>query len=118
MTRDDFKQFPFLNHEEFELASAFFDQRYVQAKLGPTRKIFKIRSRRVATTGNSYIEILRMLQLPDDEDELSKALGMLGGGGALGSGPEEKNEQDMVMDEDADQVGTLALLCEPELIVM
>ncbi|KAG4442280.1 hypothetical protein IFR05_002204 [Cadophora sp. M221] len=105
--QDDYRQWPFLNQEEFELACAFFDQKYVRAKLGPTRKIFKIRSRRVATTGNSYIEILRLLQPPDDEDELSQALGMLGGGGGgLGGLSDAKDDVDMMVDtvdEDGDQ---------------
>jgi ubiquitin-like-conjugating enzyme ATG10 len=78
--RDEYRQWPFLNQEAFELACAFFDQRYVRASLGPTRQIFKIRSRRALTTGNSYIEILRLLQLPEDEDELSLALAKLGKG--------------------------------------
>ncbi|KAG4414992.1 hypothetical protein IFR04_011866 [Cadophora malorum] len=96
---DDYRQWPFLNQEEFELACAFFDQRYVRAKLGPTRKVFKIRSRRVATTGNSYIEILRLLQPPDDADDLSRALEMLGGGnGGLGRGHEEKMDGSMLID--------------------
>ena len=98
---DEYRQWPFLSDEEFELACAFFDQRYVQATLGPARQNFKVRSQRTATTGNSYIEILRLLQLPEDEDELSLALANLGkGGGDLGSG-------DIVMDameEDTDEV--------------
>ncbi|KUJ22368.1 uncharacterized protein LY89DRAFT_606857 [Mollisia scopiformis] len=77
---DEFRQWPFLNEEEFELACAFFDQRYVRAHLGPTRQIFKIRHRRIATSGNSYIEILRLLQLPEQPDELSAMLERLGGG--------------------------------------
>jgi ubiquitin-like-conjugating enzyme ATG10 len=87
--REEYQQWPFLNQEEFELACAFFDQRYVRASLGPTRQLFKIRSRRTLTTGNSYIEILRLLQLPEDEDELSLALAKLGKEGSdfnLGNG--------------------------------
>ncbi|CZS91283.1 uncharacterized protein RAG0_01984 [Rhynchosporium agropyri] len=104
--QEDYQHWPFLNQEEFELVCAFFDQKYVSAELGPTRNIFKIRSRRVATTANSYIEILRLLEPPDDEDELSKALGMLGGGGGVGERNDFRSD-DMIMmdtvDEDADQ---------------
>lgn len=106
---DEYRQWPFLNQEEFELACAFFDQKYVRATLGPTRKIFKIRSRRIATTGNSYIEILRLIQPPEDADELSLALAMLGGGGGLGEKQDVKIDIDMKMDtadEDADQVSS------------
>ena len=98
---DEYHQWPFLNLEEFELACALFDQRYVKAKLGPTRQVFKIRSRRTATSGCSYIEILRLLQLPTDEDELSLALAKLSGGGDIVPGP----RMDTAMaDEDEDQV--------------
>jgi len=71
--REDYRQWPFLTIEEFELVCAFFDQKYVKAKLGPTRQVFKIRLRRTATTGSSYIEILRLLQLPEEEEDLSVA---------------------------------------------
>jgi ubiquitin-like-conjugating enzyme ATG10 len=96
--RDEYRQWPFLNDEEFELACAFFDQRYVRANLGPTRQIFKIRSRRTLTTGSPYIEITRLLQPPEDEDELSNALAQLGKGGDdlhLGGGMElDTTEED------------------------
>ena len=99
--RDEYRQWPFLNQEEFELACAFFDRRYVRASLGPTRQIFKIRSRRTLTTGNSYIEILRLLQPPEDEDGLSLALAKLGTGGDSNLG----DDVDMdTTEEDADNV--------------
>jgi hypothetical protein len=98
---DEYCQWPFLTREEFELAGAFFDQRYVRAKLGPTRQIFKIRSGWTATTGSSYIEIVRLLKLPEDDDDLALALEKLSGGGDLVL----KSGMDIVMvDEDADQV--------------
>jgi ubiquitin-like-conjugating enzyme ATG10 len=111
--RGDYRQWPFLTPEEFELACAFFDRKYVRASLGPKRQIFKIRPRRTATTGSSYIEILRLLQLPEDEDELSSALAKLGkGAGNLGSG------NDMEMDtteEDADEVGEVTCYLEGDI---
>lgn len=75
---NQYRQWPFLSQEEFELACAFFDRKYIRAELGPTRRIFKVRHRRDATTGTSFIEILRLLNLPDDEDALVAALGKLG----------------------------------------
>ncbi|PBP28217.1 hypothetical protein BUE80_DR000733 [Diplocarpon rosae] len=104
--RDEYRHWPFLNQEEFELAGAFFDQKYIRAKLGPTRKSFKVRSQRVATTGDFYIEILRLLQPLDNADELSLALERLGGRGGLGDEEDTKDNADMGMDtaeEDADQ---------------
>jgi ubiquitin-like-conjugating enzyme ATG10 len=100
--RDDYRQWPFLTQEEFELACAFFDQRYVRAELGPTRQIFKLRTRRTATTGNSFLEIIQLLKLSDDQDELSLALGSWGGMGDPLSGSEI--EHDMA-NEDMDEVG-------------
>lgn len=100
--RSDFRQWPFLTQDEFELACAFFDQKYVNAKLGPTRKIFKLHVRRALSTGASYVEILRMLQLPEEDNDLSLALARLGGG------EDDKPGMDvdtMAVDEDADQVG-------------
>ena len=98
--RDEYRQWPFVNEEEFELACAFFDQKYVRASLGPTRQIFKIRSRRTLTTGITYLEILRLLKLPEDEDDLSAAFARLGGD--LTS----TKDVEMNMAEDADQVST------------
>jgi hypothetical protein len=98
---NEYRQWPFLTEEEFELACAFFDQKYVNAKLGPTRKIFKIRTRRTLTTGASYLEIIRLLRLPEDDDELSLVLGKLTGVGKPDDGSDV--EIDMV-NEDADQV--------------
>jgi ubiquitin-like-conjugating enzyme ATG10 len=102
---DEYRQWPFLNQEEFELACAFFDQRYVRASLGATRQMFKIRSRRTLTTGESYIELLRLLQLPENEDELSLALSKLGTGVV-----DPRSGGDMEMDtteEDADNVSEI-----------
>ncbi|CZR50684.1 uncharacterized protein PAC_00558 [Phialocephala subalpina] len=96
----EYRQWPFLNEEEFDLACAFFDQRYVRAHLGPTRQIFKIRHRRIATTGSSYVEILRLLQLPKEPDELSALLEGLGGDWVESAGSEMQMDS---KDEDADQ---------------
>lgn len=99
----DFKHWPFLNEEEFELACAFFDRRYIRAKLGPARQAFKIRSRRIATTGTSYIEILRLIRPPEDADELSLAFKNLG----ADDGSYANDESEMRTDEDADLVSEL-----------
>ncbi len=102
----DYKHWPFLNEEEFELACAFFDRRYIRAKLGPTRQAFKIRSRRIATTGTSYIEILRLIHPPEDADELSLAFKNLGADDICYG----NNENEMNIDEDADEVSELGLV--------
>lgn len=78
-SQHDYKQWPFLDQEEFDLACAFFDQRYVRASMGPSRQIFKIRHRRALTTNTSFLEILRLLQLPDNDNGLSDIFGKMGG---------------------------------------
>lgn len=75
---DEYRQWPFLTDEEFDLACAFLDRNYMGTKLGAARKSFKLRCCRIATTGTSYIEILRLLQPPDDEDDLAAAFAQLG----------------------------------------
>jgi len=99
--RTSYTHFPQLTEEEFELACAFFDQRYIQAKLGPTRQIFKIRSRRTLTTGKSHVEILRLLQLPEDDCDLAGAFAKLSGRERMeeanaGRGEMEIDEEDEV----------------------
>ena len=76
--RNEYKQWPFLDEEEFDLACAYFDRRYVRANLGPNRQVFKIRHRRALITNTTYVEILRLLQPPDGDDELSNAFARLG----------------------------------------
>jgi ubiquitin-like-conjugating enzyme ATG10 len=97
---NDYRHWPFVTQEEFELACHFFDQIYLRAKLGSSRKTFKIRLHRTMTTGQTYIEILRLLQPPDNDDELSLALSQLGTDESshlvLSTG--------MMIDEDGDKV--------------
>lgn len=75
---DEYRHWPFLTEEEFELACALFDRNYVRAELGPARRTFKIRHRRNATTGTSFIEIFRLISPPDNQDDLIAAFGKLG----------------------------------------
>lgn len=105
--QDKYRQWPFLIQEEFDLVCAYTERRYIRAKLGPTRQVFKLRCRRHLTTCSSYLEIIRVLKRPEDEDELSLAFEKLGRGGE--SDIELDVEMDMP-DEDADSVScTLSL---------
>jgi ubiquitin-like-conjugating enzyme ATG10 len=62
------------------------------------------------TAGTSYIEILRILQLPEDEDELSLALAGLG---KSGGDIDLANSTDVDMtEEDGDEVSQV--LCRFE----
>jgi ubiquitin-like-conjugating enzyme ATG10 len=100
--RDEYRQWPFLTQEEFELVCAFFDRKYVRAELGATRQNFKIRTRRTATTGASYLEIIRLLKPLEDQNELSLALEKLSGT----DDPVSALEMEIDLpNEDADEVG-------------
>ncbi|RKF57097.1 hypothetical protein GcM3_190012 [Golovinomyces cichoracearum] len=71
---NDYAHWPFVSVEEFELACAYLDQRYIRAKLGKARLKFQLRPRRVVSTGSAYIEILRPLYESGDLNDLSNAL--------------------------------------------
>lgn len=98
--RDEYRQWPFLTEDEFELACAFLERRYIRAELGPARKNLKLRIGRTATTGSCFIEIIRLLQPPQDDHDLLLALSNLSSGHAPVSAPSV--EADM-MDEDEDE---------------
>ncbi|TGO08998.1 hypothetical protein BTUL_0183g00140 [Botrytis tulipae] len=97
--RHEYRQWPFLTEEEFELACAFLDRRYCRASLGPARKNLKLSMGRTATTGSCYVEIIRLIHPPKDDDDLLLALSNLSSGYAPNSAPSQ--EVDM-MDEDED----------------
>ncbi|KAM3066858.1 hypothetical protein ACMFMG_007004 [Clarireedia jacksonii] len=98
--RHDYCQWPSLTEEEFELACALLDRRYIRAKLGPARKNLKLRVAHTATTGTCYVEIIRLLLPPKDEDDLSHALEKLSSGYAPVSAPGLEVE---MLDEDGDE---------------
>ncbi|EDO02036.1 predicted protein [Sclerotinia sclerotiorum 1980 UF-70] len=106
--RDEYRQWPFLTEEEFELACAYLDRRYIRAELGPARKNLKLRMGRTATTGSCFIEIIRLLQPPKDDDDLLLALSNLSSGHA--PNPTPSPEVDM-MDEDEDDVSDSLRSC-------
>lgn len=100
--RDEYRQWPTLTQEEFELACAYFESRWTKAELGPKRHAFHLRVGRTLTTGKSHIEIICLLKPPDDQDELALALGRLSGTGE--PLPSSDMEVDMA-NEDMDKVG-------------
>lgn len=67
------REWPFLSNEDFDLACTHLEQKYTEAKLNHSRFTFKLCTRRIASTGLSYIEIVRLLQPPGDVSELSTA---------------------------------------------
>lgn len=98
----EYRQWPCLNEEEFQLAAAYFDRKYISAELGPTRRVLRINVRR-SLTGAIWIEIIRLLQPPEDPDDLIRQLERLSGG----EEPAVSGEMDIEMGEEDDEVGAL-----------
>jgi ubiquitin-like-conjugating enzyme ATG10 len=108
----EYRQWPFLTPQEFDVACSYFDRRYIQAKLGPVRKIFKISHHRSLTTAASYVEILRLLQLPKDPTGLIRLLEKLGAESVVS----EVMDIDTPMAEEQDDVSIASLDGGCELI--
>lgn len=70
----NYVHWPFVSQEEFDLACAYLNQRYIQAKQKTNRISFKISCRFIASTRSSYIQVVHLLQPPGDVADLSKAL--------------------------------------------
>ncbi|KAA8576581.1 hypothetical protein EYC84_006682 [Monilinia fructicola] len=77
----------------------FYSLASAKAELGAARKNLKLRMGRTATTGSCYVEVIRLLHPPQDDDDLLLALSNLSSGYTPVSAPSQ--EVDM-MDEDGD----------------
>jgi ubiquitin-like-conjugating enzyme ATG10 len=108
--QDEYRQWPFLAEEEFELACAYFDQRYIQASLGPTRKLLQISHKRVATTGASYIEIIRVINVPDDVEDLSSFFAKLNAGAKTTTTVSSHEMEVEMTDEENDHVSNFNII--------
>lgn len=106
----DFKNYPFLEAEEFAEACHQLDRRYTQATLGPVRRRWKLRVCRALDISFSasaeyatYIQIIRPLDGELDDGDLSACLDNLtfGSESADTAGTED---QEMIEAEDSDSV--------------
>lgn len=77
----EFRNYPFLDAEEFAEACHQLDRRYTQANLGPVRRRWKLRVCRaldlsLSTTAEytTYIQIIRPLEGELDDGDLSTCL--------------------------------------------
>lgn len=67
----EFREYPFLTDEEFELACHYLDNRYMHSNLGPKRRSFKLRVQRSLAGGTPYVTIITPITIADDNiDEL------------------------------------------------
>lgn len=77
----EFKNYPYLNPEEFAEVCHHLDRRYIQANLGPVRRQWKLRVCRALDLGfissvdyTTYLQIIRPLDGELDDGDLSKFL--------------------------------------------
>lgn len=115
MDATDIKDFPYLNSEEFTGACHHLDRQYCQAILGPLRRRWKLRVRTaldltgLSDTGNTtYIQIVRPLEVPAQNDDLSLALNDFSFGEDQTTVLHNEVDQDMIEMEESDEVCTKA----------
>lgn len=68
---EEYRDYPFLTPDEFELACHYLESRYTNANLGQARRKFKLRLQRSLTGGPSYVTIATPITVADGNiDEL------------------------------------------------
>ncbi|OBT90123.1 hypothetical protein VE02_00892 [Pseudogymnoascus sp. 03VT05] len=68
---DEYRDYPFLTPDEFELACHYLESIYINANLGQARRKFKLRLQRSLTGGPSYVTIATPITIADGSiDEL------------------------------------------------
>lgn len=112
----EFKNYPFLDVEEFAETCHHLDRRYTQATLGPVRRQWKLRVCRALDISFSasaeyatYIQIIRPLDGELDDGDLSACLDnfSFGHDNANTAGTED---HEMMEAEESDSVGTFCVL--------
>lgn len=101
---DEFKEYPFLTDEEFELACHFLDSRYIHAYLGQARRGFKLRLRRSLVGGTPYISIVTPIAVNDGNVDELLSLGFLSAGGSRTDADMDGLQSMDVEGEDGDSV--------------
>lgn len=106
----EFKNYPYLDVEEFAETCHHLDRRYSQATLGPVRRRWKLRACRAldlsySTTAEytTYIQIVRPLEGDVDDADLAACLDNFNiGGDTMNQG--DTRDLDMMEAEEADTV--------------
>ncbi|CAK7209643.1 hypothetical protein SBRCBS47491_000512 [Sporothrix bragantina] len=109
-SNDDFRDYPFLTHDEFSEVCHNFDSIYRQATLGPLRRRFRVS---VGTAFNmsyacgdngsdytTYLQITRPLEPAENDDALADVMDKFSFGGESRSNEEDEA---MALAEDADE---------------
>ncbi|KAM0287672.1 hypothetical protein ACHAQH_000201 [Verticillium albo-atrum] len=108
----DIKNFPNLTREEFAEVCHHFDNRYVQATLGPLRRRWKMRvfsafdlAFALNADCTTYIQIIRPIEATLDHEDLSSFLDSFSfGDQARRSAPAVEMDQAMMDAEESDEV--------------
>ncbi|SPN96879.1 uncharacterized protein DNG_00399 [Cephalotrichum gorgonifer] len=101
----DFKQYPFLDKDEFAEVCHFIDRHYRQATLGPLRRRWKLRvhTSLAAAFGDAdsstYIQIIRPLEANLDPGDLSLEIEKI----SFNEATVGHEDQDMMEGEEADE---------------
>lgn len=106
----EFRNYPFLDAEEFAEACHQLDRRYTQATLGPVRRRWKLRACRAldlslstAAEYTTYIQIIRPLEGELDDGDLSACLDNFSFG-ENGLDTIEPEDEEMAEAEESDPV--------------
>lgn len=102
----DFKQYPYLDKDEFSEVCHFMDRHYRQATLGPLRRRWKLRvtTALAAAFGDgdssTYVQIVRPLEASVDHEDLSSQIEKF----SFGDGTNGGEDQDMLESAERDEV--------------
>ncbi|KAL5345573.1 hypothetical protein ACLOAV_009326 [Pseudogymnoascus australis] len=82
---EEYRDYPFLTPDEFELACHYLESRYTNANLGQARRKFKLRLQRSLTGGTSYLTIATPIAVEDGSIDELLGMGFL----SASDGPDE-----------------------------
>ena len=103
----EYTQYPLLTQAEFDLACHHFQNRYMQATLGPLRRTFRVDLRHDMFNDATYLSIIQPIKSP--QDDVSDLLNF----GALRASDEDDNgfgrDQMMNIDYEAEEGDTVQL---------
>lgn len=102
---EEYRDYPFLTPDEFELACHYLESRYTNANLGQARRKFKLRLQRSLTGGTSYLTIATPIAVEDGSIDELLGMGFL----SASDGPDEDMDGLQGMDiegEDGDSVSS------------
>lgn len=74
---EEYRDYPSLTPDEFELACHYLESRYTNANLGQARRSFKLRLQRSLTGSTSYVTIATPVAVADGSIEELLGMGFL-----------------------------------------